>query len=188
MKENIWKCSGELLGHFARPFKIQRERIQYQKRLLFYWEHCCQSLNHVQLFVTHELQHARLPYPLASPGVCSNSCPLSWWCHPTISSSIIPFSSCIQCFPASRSFPRNQHFASGGQSIGASALASVLQMNIQDWFPLGWTGWISLLSKGLSRVISPAPQFESINPLALSLFYGPTLTSIHDYWKNYSFD
>ena len=102
----------------------------------------------------HGLQHARLPCPSLSPGVCSNSCPLSWWCHPTISSSVIPFSSCLQSFPASRSFPMSWLFASGGQSIGATASASVLPMDIQDWFPLGWTGVISLRSKGLSRVFS----------------------------------
>ena len=89
---------------------------------------------------------------LHSPKVCSNSCPLSWWCHPTILSSVIPFSSCLECFPASGSFPVSYFFSSGGQSIGVSASASVLPVNIQDWFPLGWTGWISLQSKGLSRV------------------------------------
>ena len=102
----------------------------------------------------HRLQHARPPYPSPTPRVDSNSCPLSWWCHPTISSSVIPFSSHLQSFPASGSFPVSQLFASGGQSIGVSASASVLPMNIQDWFALGWTGWISLLSKGLSRLFS----------------------------------
>ena len=102
----------------------------------------------------HGLQHTRLPYPLPTPGACSNSCPSSRWCHPTTSSSIIPFSSCLQSFPVSGSFPRCQFFASDGRSIGASASASVLPMNIQDQFPLGWTGWISLQSKGLSRVFS----------------------------------
>ena len=100
----------------------------------------------------HGLQHARLPCPLPSPGACSNSCPLSLWCHPTISSSVIPFSSCPQSFPASGSFLMSWLFVSGGQSIGASA--SVLPMNIQDWFPLGLTGLISLQSKRLSRVFS----------------------------------
>ena len=95
------------------------------------------------------LQHTRPPYPSPTPEVYSNSCPLSQWCHPTISSSVIPFSSCLQSFPASGSFPMSQFFASGGQSIGVSASVSVLPMNIQDWFPLGWTGWISLLSKGI---------------------------------------
>ena len=105
---------------------------------------------------THGLQHARLPCPLPTPGACSNSRSLSWWCHPTMSSFVVPFSSCLQSFPASRSFPMSQFFASGGQSIraSASASASVFPVNIQDWFPLGWTGWISLQSKGLSRVFS----------------------------------
>ena len=102
----------------------------------------------------HGLQHPRLPGPSPTTGACSNSCPLSWWFHPTISSSVIPFSSHIQSFPASGSFPMSQLFTSGGQSIGAWASASVLSMNIQDWFPLGWAGWISLQSKGLSRVFS----------------------------------
>ena len=102
----------------------------------------------------HGLQHARLPCPSQIPGACANSCPLSRWCHPTISSSFVPFSSHLQSCPASGSFPMNQFFVSGGQSIGVSASASVLPMNIQDWFPLGWTGWISLLSKGVSRVFS----------------------------------
>ena len=100
----------------------------------------------------HGLQHTRLPCPSPTPGVYSNSCPLSQWCHQTISSSIVPFSSHLQSFPVSESFLVSQFFASGGQSIGASA--SVLPMNIKDWFPLGLTGWISLKSKGLSRVFS----------------------------------
>ena len=101
----------------------------------------------------HGLQHARLLCPSLSPEVCPNSCPLSWWCYLIISSSVIPFS-CLQFFPASGSFPMNWLFVSSGQSTGASASASVLPMNIQGWFPLGLTGWISLLSKGLSRVFS----------------------------------
>ena len=100
------------------------------------------------------LQHTRAPCPWPTPGVYSNSCPLSRWCHPTISSSVIPFSSCLPFFPASGSFSIRQFFTSGGQSIGVSASTSVLPMNTQDWFPLGWTGWISLKSKGLSRVFS----------------------------------
>ena len=102
----------------------------------------------------HGLQHARLPCPSPTPRAYSNSRPLNWWCHPTTSSSVIPFSSCFQSCWASGSFPMSQLFTSGGQSIGVSALISVLSMNIQDWFPLGWTGWISLQSKGLSRVFS----------------------------------
>ena len=108
-----------------------------------------QLLSHV-----HELQHARPPCPSPTPGVHPNPCPSSRWCHPAISSSVIPFSSCPQSFPASGSFPKSQPFASGGQSIGVSALISVLPMNTQDWFPSGWSGWIPLQSKGLSRVFS----------------------------------
>ena len=102
----------------------------------------------------HEPQQTRPPCPSPTPGIYSNSCPLSWWCHPTISSSVVPFSSCPQSFPASGSFPVSQLFPWGGQSTGVSASASVLPMNTQDWSPLGWTGWISLQSKGLSRVSS----------------------------------
>ena len=102
----------------------------------------------------HGLQHARLPCSSSTPRACSNSCPSSWWCHPTISFLVIPFFSCFQSFPASGSFPMSQFFSSGGQSIRVSASTSVLPMNIQDWFPLGWIGWIFLQSKGLSRVFS----------------------------------
>ena len=102
----------------------------------------------------HEPQHARPLCPSPTPGVLPNPCPSSRWCHPTISSSVVPFFSCPQSFPASESFPMSHLFASGGQSIGVSASTSVLPMNTQDWSPLGWTGWISLLSKGLSRVFS----------------------------------
>ena len=121
------------------------------------WPHqfsSVQSLNRVRLFVTPWLKYPRPPCPSPSPGVYSNSCPLSRWCHPTISSSVIPFSSSLQSFPASESFLMSQFFTSGGQRIGASVWGSVFPMNIQDWFPLGWTGWISLQSKGLSRVFS----------------------------------
>ena len=102
----------------------------------------------------HESQHARPPCPSPTPGVHSNSCPSSQWCHPAISFSVVPFSSCPQSLPASGSFPMSQLFASGGQSTGVSASASVLPMNTQDWSPLEWTGWIFLQSKGLSRVFS----------------------------------
>ena len=102
----------------------------------------------------HELQHARPPCPSPTPGVHSNSCPSSQWCHPAISSSVVPFSFCPKSLPASESFPMSQLFTSGGQSIGVSALASVLPKNTQEWSPLEWTGWISLQSKGLSRVFS----------------------------------
>ena len=123
-----------------------------------YWKPC--SVNQLSHSVVsnssrpHELQHARPPCPSPTPGVYSNSCSLGQWCHPTISSSVIPFSSCLQSFLASGSFPVSQFFPSGGESIGVSASASVLPMNIRDVFPLGWIGWISLQSKGLSRVFS----------------------------------
>ena len=116
-----------------------------------------------------------------------NSCPLNRWCHPTISSSVVPYSSCLQSFPASGCFQMSQLFTSGSQSIGVSASISVLPVNIQNWSPLGWTGWISLLSMGLSRVFSSTTvwkhQFFSAQPSLWS-----NLTSIHDYWKNHSFD
>ena len=105
-------------------------------------------------FWPHGLQHARPPCPSLSPRVHSNSSPSSWWCHPAISSSVMPFSSCPQSLPASESFPMSQLFAWGGQSIGVSVSASVLPINTQDWSPLEWTGWISLQSKALSRVVS----------------------------------
>ena len=125
---------------------------------------------------THGLWHTRLPCPSPTPRVYSDSCPLSWWCHPTILSSVIPFS-CLQSFPASGSFQMSQLFASGGQSIGVSASTSILLMNIQDWFPWGWTGWISLQSKG-PQESSPTRQFKSISSLVLSFLHSPTLTSI----------
>ena len=113
-----------------------------------------QSLSHVRLFATTWIAHARPPRPSPTPRVYSNSCPSSQWCHPAISSSVIPFSFCPQPLPASGYFPMSQPFAWGGLSIGVSASASVFLMNIQDWSPLRWTGWISLQSKGLSRVFS----------------------------------
>ena len=116
-----------------------------------------------------------------------NPCPLSRWCHPTISSSVVPFSSCLQPFPASESFQVSQFFQSGGQTIGASASASVLPMNTQDWSPLGWTGWISLQSKGPSRVFSNT-TVQKHQFFSSQLFYNPTLTSIDNYWKNQGFD
>ena len=135
-------------------------------------------------FWPHGLQHTRSPCPSPTPGVNPNSCPLSRWCYPAISSSVISFSF-PQSFPASGSFPMSQLFKSGGQSIGVSSSTSVLPMNTQNWSPLGWTGWISLQSKGLSRVFSSTSiwkhHFFHAQP------YDPALTSIHDYWKNYSF-
>ena len=115
--------------------------------------------------------------------VYSNSCPLSWWCHPAMSSSVILFSSCLQSFQHQHLF----RWMKSGQSIGVSASTSVLPVNTQDWSPLGWTGWISCSLRD-SQESSPAPPFKSINSLALSSLYSPTFTSINDYWKNHSFD
>ena len=132
-----------------------------------------------------DLQHTRLPCPSPSPRVCSNSCPLSWWCHPTISSSATRFSSCPPSFPASESFPLSWLFTSSGQSFGASASASVLPRNIQGWLILGLTGLLSLQSKGLSRVFPSTTvqkhQFFSTQPPL-------SPTSVHDYWRDHHFD
>ena len=128
----------------------------------------------------HESQHARPPCPSPTPGVHSDSCPSSQWCHPAISSSVVPFSSCPQSLPASGSFPMSQLFTWGGQSTGVS-LASVLLKNTQDWSPSEWTGWISLGPRD-SQELSATPQLKSINSLALSFLHSPTLTSIHAHW------
>ena len=145
-----------------------------------------QSLSCIRLCSPMDCNTPGLPVHHQLPEF-AHSCPLSRWCHPTISSSVVPFSSYIQSFPASGSLQMSQFFTSGGQSIGVSASASVLPVNTQDWFPLGWTGWISLQSKGLSRVFS-TPQFKRIDSSVLSFLYSPTLTSTHDYWKNHSLD
>ena len=134
----------------------------------------------------HGLQHARLPSPSPSPEVCSSSCPLHWWCHPTISSSVILFSFCPQSFPASGTLPMSRLFTSSDQNTGASASASVLPMSIQGWFPLRWIGLIYCCPRD-SQESSPAPQFEVINSLTFFLLYHPALTPVHDYWKNHSF-
>ena len=138
----------------------------------------------------HGLQHTRPPCPSPTPGAYSNSCPSRWWCHPTISSSVITFSSHLQSSPAWGSFPVSRFFASGGQNIGISASfsASVLKMNIQDWFPLGWTGWISLQSKGHSKVFSNTTVqkhqfFSQLSLLSNYHIHIWLLTSIHDYCK-----
>ena len=143
--KNIWNCT---------PLKILQWSPKAKRA------EC--SLAHLQFshsvvsdsLHTHGQQHAKPPCPSLTPRVYPNACPLSHWCHPTISSSVVPFSSHLQAFPASGSFPMSQFFTSGGQRIGVSASALVLPMSIQDWFPLGWTAWISLKSKGLSRVFS----------------------------------
>ena len=136
-----------------------------------------------KLPVLHHLLEMECPSPTL--GVHANSCPLSQWWHPTISSSVTPFSS-FQSFPASGSFPMSWLFTSGSQNIGASASASVLPMNIQDCFPSRLTGVLSLLNKGLSRVFSTTVFELSINSSVLSFLYGPALTPVHDYWKNHS--
>ena len=136
-------CSGKLLPWlFSLSLSVQFRSVQLS----------CSVVS--DSLWPHGLQHARPPCPSSTSRACSNSCPLSQWCHPTISSSVVLFSSCLQSFPASGSFQMSQFFASGGQSIGASTSASVIPVNIWDWFLLRWTGWISLLSKGLSRVFS----------------------------------
>ena len=154
---------------------------------LWWWACCSVSVQLCLMLRPHGLQHVRLSYPSPTPRDCSNSCPSSLWCHPPISSSVVPFSSCLQSFPASESSLISQPLTSGGQSIGASALASALPMNIQGWFLLGWLVWSSCSSRD-SQESYPIPQFKSINSSVLSLLYNLTLTSIHDYWKNHSFD
>ena len=156
-------------------FSIVAVPVYSPANSLYCW--CSVTKSCPVLWRPHGLQHARLPCPSLSPRVCSDSCPLSQWCHPNISSSVIPFSSCLQSFPASGTFPMSQLFAPGSQSIGvsASASASVLPMKIQGWFPLGLTGWISLLSKGLSRVFSRTTiqrhQFFGAQPSLWSDFH-----------------
>ena len=135
----------------------------------------------------HGLQHSRLPCPSPSPGACSNSCPLSQWYHPTISSSVAPFSFCPWPSPASGSFPVSHLFTSRSLCIRPSASASALPMNIQGWLPSGLTGFISLQSKGLSRAF-PSTTVRNYQFFGISLLYRSTLTSIHDDWKNHSFD
>ena len=179
------------LSHYKKqkswPVRMKRlKEISDQKDLKIEFS----SVSHLVMSGSlrpRELLHTRPPRPSSTPGVYSSSCLSSRWCHLTTSSSVVPFSSQPQSFPASGSFQMSQLFASAGQSIGVSASASVLPVNTQDWFPLGWTGWISLQSKGLSRVFSNT-TVQKHQFLALSFFYSPTLTSIRDYWKNHSFD
>ena len=156
--ENCMTSLWSRLGiHIAIFYELRQWSVQFSRSVV------SDSLR------PHELQHARPPCPSATAGVHPNPCPLSQWCHPTISSSVIPFS-CPHSLPASGSFKMSQLFASGGQSFGVSASTSILPMNTQDWSPLGWTGWISLQSKGLSRV-SPTPQFRSIYSSVFSFLY-----------------
>ena len=151
-----------------------------------------QSLSHVLLFeipwtAAHQTSLSITTPSLFTPRACPNSSPLSQWFRPTMSSSVVPFSSHLQSSPASGYFPMSQFFSSGGQSIGISASTSVLPMNIQDWFPLEWTGWISSQSKGLLRIFSNTTIQKHL-ALALSFLYSPTLTCMHDHWKNHSLD
>ena len=159
--------------------------FKFFKAFYFVWRYCCCLVAKWCLTLwRHGLQHTRTPCASPSPQACSNPCPLSRWCHPTVSSSVASFSSCPQSFPASGSFPMSQLFTSGGQSIRASASASILPMNIQSCFPLGL---ISLLSKGLSGFFS-STTVQKHQFLALSFLGGPTLISVHDYRKIHSFD
>ena len=174
MQMNLFTKQKQILDIENKPMVAKGERRVSSVQF------CCSVVS--DSLQPYELQHARLPCPSPTPGVHSNSRPLSRWCHPAISSSVVPFSSCPQTLPASESFPISQLFSWGGQSIRVSALESVLPKNTQDWSPLEWTGWISLQSKGLSSLL----QHHSSK--ALSLLYGPTLTSIHDHWKIHSFD
>ena len=175
------------------------KQTQIQENQKSYFDHYnvmqCNVLSSVQFSCSivsdslrpRESQHARPPCPSPTPGVHPNSCALSRWGHPAISSSVVPFSSCPRSLPASGSFPMSQLFTWGGQSIGVSALASVLPMNTKDWFPLGWTGWPPCSPRD-SQESSPTPQLKSINSSVLSFLHSPTLTSIHDHWKNHSLD
>ena len=140
-----------------------------------------QWLSRVWLFATPWTALTRPPCLSPAPGVYPNSCPSSPWCHPAISSSVVPFSSCPQSFPASGPFQMSQLFTSGGESIRVSASTSVLPVNTQDWSPVGWTGWISLQSKGLTRVFSSTTVQKH-------QFFTVQLTSIHDHWKNHRLD
>ena len=169
----------------SRAGKLRHQVGRWERTLTHFSS--VQSLSRADSLRPHELQHSRPPCPSPTPRVPSDSRPSSPWCHPAISSSVISFSSCPQSLTASESFPMSQLFAWGGQSTGVSALASFFPKNSQGWSPLGWTGWISLHSTGLSGVFSNTTvqkhQFFGGQPL-----YVPTLTPIYDYWKNHSFD
>ena len=183
--ESMWYLIRSLFPHIGLPMKVSWKSISLQ----------CRKFNSVQFSRSvvsdflrpHESQHTRPPCPSPTPRVYSNSCPSSQWCHPAISFSVVPFSSWPQSLPESGSFPRNQFFASGAQTIGVSASASVLPMNI----------WTDLLQDGLvgspcsprdSRESSPTPQFKSINFSAFRFLHSPTVTSIYDHWKKHSLD
>ena len=178
----------KLLQMFNIQFSIQFSALWIQDMLKFYLSsfQFSRSIMSDPLW-PHKSQHTRLPCPSPTPRVHSNSCPSSWWCHPAISSSIIPFSSCSQSLPVSGSLPISQIFAWGGQNIGVSASASVIPMNTQDWSPLGLPGWISLQSKGLSRVFSNTTvQKHQCFGAELSSQSNSHIT--HDHWKNHNLD
>ena len=185
-------CLPQLPGFLPNPFFILfLEGLLFKNEWIYFFT-AEYSVQFSRLVMSdslrpHEPQHTRPPCPSPTPGVHPNPCPSSQWCHPTISSSVIPFSSCPQSFPASGSFQMSQFFTSGSQSIGVSASTSVFRMNTQDWSPLGWTGWISLQSRD-SQESCPTPQFKSIYSLALSFLYSPTLTPIHNYCQKHSLD
>ena len=183
--KTIWKLSVSSVEKWLLLQCTRKYKEQWLKRSVI-----SDQFSHSVVFNSlrlNGLQHARPPWLSPIPGVYSNSCPLSRWCHPTISSSVVPFFSCHQSFPASGSFQMSQLFTSGGQSTGVSASATVLPMNTQDRSPLGWTGWIPLQSKGFSRVFCNTTvqkhQFFGVNFLC-----SPTFTSIHDHWENHSLD
>ena len=187
-----WVCSTILKLQFPAtvsfrgPVFLSRVCVAVARTVLFSFHFS--QFNHSVVsnsWQLHGLPQARPPRPSLTPGVYSNACPLSHWCHPNILSSVVPFSSFLQSFPASGSFQMSWLFASGGQSIGVSASTAVLPMNIQNLFPLGWTG--CLLARD-SQESSPIPQFKSINSSVICFLYSTTLTSINDYWKNHSLD
>ena len=180
---DVWRCK----DFEATSWKYLSKDLFHQ----FYLSTKClisstQSLSRVPLCNLMNRSTLGLPV-LPTPRVHSNSRPLSLWCHPAISFSVVPFSSCSQSLPGSESFPMSQLSTRIGQSTGASALASFLPKNIEDWSPSEWTGWNSLQSKGLSKS-SPTSQFKRISSLVLSFLDSPTLTFIHDHWKNHSLD
>ena len=170
-------CSHEIKRHLLLGRKVMTNlsSVQFSRSVMS---------NSLQ---PHESQHARSPCPSPTPGVHLNSCPLSRWCHPVISSSVVPFSSCPQSLPASESFPMSQLFAWDGQSTGVSALASFLPKNTQGWSPLEWTGWISLQSKGLSRVFSNT-TVQKHQCFSTQLSSQSNSHIIHGHWKNHSLD
>ena len=179
----MWTAAMKLKDPCSLEGKLKRRDITLLTKSVV-----TESLSSVWLFATPwtAARQATLSFTIF-PEVCLNSCLLSQWFHPTISFSVVPFSFCHLFSPASGSFPVSLLFASGGQSIGASASASVLPMNIQDWFPLGWTGWISLKSNGLTRVFSNT-TVQKHQFFSARFLYSPTLTSIHDYWENHNWE